>query len=135
MLFSYNWLGELVEGLEAAPEELGRLITMKTAECEGLHAVGAHRERVCAARVVSVEPIANSHNVKAVVETGRYGTKTVVCGAPNCRPGLVSAYVPAGVRLGDREIGTVTIGGVVSEGMLASGAELGLNRDEAGILE
>ena len=135
MNFSYNWLRELVEGTEAAPAELGRLITMKTAECEGVVETGAHLARVVAARVLSVEPIAGGHNVKAVVDAGALGQKTVVCGAPNCRPGITTAYVPAGVQLGDREIGRVVIGGVESEGMLASGAELGINRDAAGILE
>src|SRR5664279_4132256 len=36
MKFSYNWLRELVPGLNAEPGELQRLITMKTAECEGI---------------------------------------------------------------------------------------------------
>ena len=57
-----------------------------------------------------------SHNRKAVVETARYGTKTVVCGAPNCRAGLLTAYVPAGVKI---------IDGIESDGMLASGAGAG----------
>ncbi len=135
MNFSYNWLSELVDGIEAAPAELGRLITMKTAECEGVFPVGAHLERVVAARVVSVEPIAGSHNVKAVVDAGSLGTRTVVCGAPNCRPGVVTAYVPAGTNLAGREIGRATIDGVESDGMLASGAELGINRDSAGVIE
>ena len=134
MKFSFNWLSELVEGIEMPPKELGRLITMKTAECEGIQTVGDFLPEVCAAYVFSIEPI-GGHNVKAVVHTGRYGVKTVVCGAPNCRPGIVSAYVPAGVRLNGVEIGTVTIGGVTSEGMLASGAELGISRDADGILE
>ncbi len=134
MKFSFNWISELVEGIEIPPQELGRLITMKTAECEGLETVGDFLPEVCAARILSVEPL-SGHNVKAVVDTGRYGNKTVVCGAPNCRPGIVSAYVPPGVRLGEREIATVVIGGVTSEGMLASGAELGINRDADGILE
>jgi phenylalanyl-tRNA synthetase beta chain len=133
--FSYNWLRELVEGVEASPAELGRLITMKTAECEGVHQVGEHLSRVVAARVVSVEPIGGGHNVKAVVDAGPLGTKTVVCGASNCRAGITSAYVPAGTKLGGREIGHATIDGVESDGMLASGAELGVNRDAAGILE
>ncbi|HWR52646.1 MAG TPA: phenylalanine--tRNA ligase subunit beta [Bryobacteraceae bacterium] len=135
MNFSYNWLSELVTGLDIDAEELARLITMKTAESEGVHRIGAHLDAVCTARVIAVEPIAGSHNVKATVETARYGTKTVVCGAPNCRVGVVTAYVPAGTSLGDREIGKATISGVVSDGMLASGAELGLNRDSEGILE
>ena len=135
MKFSFNWLSDLVEGVEIPPKELGRLITMKTAECEGVETVGDFLAEVCAARVLEVEPMGGGHNLKAVVDTGRYGVKTVVCAAPNCRPGIVSAYVPAGVRLGEREIGTLTFGGVRSEGMLASGAELGINREAAGILE
>jgi hypothetical protein len=36
MKFSYNWIRELVPGLDVAPAALMRLITMKTAECEGV---------------------------------------------------------------------------------------------------
>src|SRR5579862_355866 len=39
MKFSYHWLRELVPGLDTEPGELMRLITMKTAECEGLERV------------------------------------------------------------------------------------------------
>jgi phenylalanyl-tRNA synthetase beta chain len=124
--FSYNWLRELVEGLGHAPGSLEKLITMKTAECEGIEAAGVWLERTRAARLESVEPIAGSHNVKAVIDAGPYGRKTVVCGAPNCRPGVVSAYVPIGKKV---------IDGVESDGMLASAAELGINRDHSGIIE
>lgn len=135
MKFSFNWLRDLTEELDVLPQELGRLITMKTAECEAVEPYGAHLARVCAARLLAVEPVGAGRNSKVVLDTGRYGIKTVVCGAPNCRAGLVSAYVPPGTRLGEREIGVTVIDGVPSEGMLASGAELGLNRDAAGILE
>ena len=126
MKFSYNWIRELVEDLNQAPGPLERLITMKTAECEGIEAAGALLERACAARVLSVEAIPDTHNVKAVVDAGRYGERTVVCGAKNCRPGVITAYAP---------IGRKVIHGVESDGMLASGAELGINRDHAGIIE
>lgn len=135
MKFSYNWIGELVEGLDTDAEALARLITMKTAESEGVEAYGAHLAHIRAARVKSVEPIADSKNVKAVVDAGPLGERTVVCGAPNCRAGIVTAYVPAGTSLGGRDIRKAAISGVESDGMLASGAELGLNRDAAGVLE
>jgi phenylalanyl-tRNA synthetase beta chain len=41
MKFSYNWLRELVPGLNMDVTELARQITMKTAECEGVHDPGA----------------------------------------------------------------------------------------------
>jgi phenylalanyl-tRNA synthetase beta chain len=126
MKFSYNWIRELVSGLETSANDLERLITMKTAECEGVERVGELLEKACAARVVSVEEIAGSHNVKAVVDAGRYGTVTVVCGAKNCRVGVVTAYAPIGKKV---------VSGVESDGMLASAAELGINKDHSGIIE
>ena len=50
----------------------------------------------------------------------------MVCGAPNCRPGILTAYAPIGKKV---------VSGIESDGMLASGAELGLNRDHDGIVE
>jgi phenylalanyl-tRNA synthetase beta chain len=38
--FSFNWLTEFVEGAGLPPKELGRLITMQTAECEGVETAG-----------------------------------------------------------------------------------------------
>jgi phenylalanyl-tRNA synthetase beta chain len=124
--FSYNWIREMVPGLTQAAGPLERLITMKTAECEGIEETGALLAEARAARVESVEPIPGSHNVKAVVDAGPLGRKTVVCGAPNCRPGLLTAYVPLAQKV---------VQDVESDGMLASGAELGINRDHAGIVE
>jgi len=126
MKFSYNWIFELVPGLDRKAGALERLITMKTAECEGVESVGERLGQACAARVESVEPIAGSHNAKAVVDAGALGRRTVVCGAPNCRPGILSAYVPIGKKV---------VSGVESDGMLASAAELGINKDHSGIVE
>lgn len=41
MKFSYNWLRELVPGLTMDVTKLAQQITMKTAECEGVHDPGA----------------------------------------------------------------------------------------------
>jgi phenylalanyl-tRNA synthetase beta chain len=42
--FSYRWLGEMVPGLSNDPVDLERLITIKTAECEGIEQWGAERD-------------------------------------------------------------------------------------------
>ena len=135
MNFSYNWLRELVDGLDVTPAELTSLITIRTAECEGTHEYAPWLTEVRAARVETVEPIDGSKNVKAAVDVGPLGRRTVVCGAPNCRAGVVTAYVASGTKLSGKEIGKASVSGVESDGMLASGAELGLNRDTDGILE
>ena len=126
MKFSYNWIREFVPGLDVPAEALERLITMKTAECEGVHTAGGLLADAVAARVEAVEPIPGGHNVKASVDAGKYGRKTVVCGAPNCKPGVMTVYVPLGVK---------QVSGVLSDGMLASAAELEINKDHSGIVE
>jgi phenylalanyl-tRNA synthetase beta chain len=126
MKFSYNWIRELVPGLDQSPKELMRLITMKTAECEGLEQAGVPLESACIARVAGIQWIKGSHNQVVKVETARYGAKTVVCGAPNCRLGMLTVYLP---------VSPAVIEGVQSDGMLASGLELGINRDHNGIVE
>jgi phenylalanyl-tRNA synthetase beta chain len=135
MKFSYNWLRELVPGLKTEPAELQRLITMKTAECEGIEPVGEHFARVVAARVVSVGPMPKGKNKLVVAEIGGGKQINVVCGAANVRPGLLAPWVPPGTKLGDKLIGRATFDGVTSEGMLASAAELGISRDHSGVLE
>src|ERR1019366_2581633 len=126
MKFSYHWLREMVDGLDTPPKNLARLITLKTAECEGVHEVGSALAGASEAVVLYPKPVGASHNCRAVVETARYGEKTVVCGASNCREGLRTVYLPLGKK---------TIEGVESDGMLASAAELGIGRDHTGIVE
>src|SRR5580658_2845405 len=126
MKFSYSWIRSLVDGLDVPAEALERLITMKTAECEGVETVGSLLADAAAATVESIEPIKETHNAIAAVDAGRYGRKTVVCGAPNCRAGLRTVYVPLAAKV---------ISGIESDGMLASPAELGINRDHSGVLE
>lgn len=136
MKFSYNWIRELVPGLHMSPTELTRLITMKTAECEGVEEFAPHLANVVAARVIDAHKIEGTHLTRAIVDAGPLlGRKQVICGAPNCRAGMVTAYVPDGVTLGAKEIRRVVIHGVESDGMLASGAELEINRDHEGIIE
>jgi len=99
---------------------------MKTAECEGIEPAGALLAGAALARVETVEPTGHGHNVKAIVDVGKHGRKTVICGAPNCRPGLTTVWAPVGKK---------TVDGIESDGMLASGAELGINKDQSGIFE
>src|ERR1700719_1069004 len=115
MKFSYTWLRELVEGLDNSPHDLERLITLKTAECEGVEEVASSLATACEATILAAEPIGKGHNQKTIVKTSKYGQRIVVCGAPNCRVGLLTIYVPLGKK---------TIDGVESDGMLASAAEL-----------
>lgn len=136
MKFSANWIAELAPGLTVPPHELGALITTKTAECEGTEAYAPFLDHVRLARVVDVRPVEGSKNVYATIDAGPLGRKNVVCGAPNCRAGILTAWVMPGAELkGGRAIGTAVVSGLESEGMLAAGDEIGVNREHDGILE
>ena len=77
MKFSYNWIKELVPDLTIEPRELMKLITIKTAECDGVEEAGAHFAKVVAARVLEAEPIPGSHNQKARIDAGPLGERTL----------------------------------------------------------
>ena len=135
MKFSYQWLRDLVPGLAVVPAELQRLITMKTAECEGIETVGEHFRGVATVRVLTVEPLSKGKNKKVTADAGSGKQVTLVCGAPNVVPGMLAAWVKPGTKLGSKVIANATIEGVASEGMLASTSELAISRDHSGLLE
>ncbi len=125
----------MVNGLGADAPELERLITMKTAECEGVERVGEHFSTAVAARVLTVEPLPKGKNKRVTIDAGDGAIHTVVCGAENVRPELLTAWLPPGTHLGAREIGRARFDGVESEGMLASAAELSIGDDHKGLIE
>ncbi len=135
MKFSYQWISELVGGLDLDPTALENLITVKTAECEGVEPYGAYFSRVTVVRVLDAQPVGKGKNKLVKIDAGGGKAATVVCGAPNVRTGILAAWVPPGTSLGDKTIGTAVIDGVESEGMLASAAELDVSRDNASLLE
>lgn len=89
----------MVNGLGADAPELERLITMKTAECEGVERVGEHFSTAVAARVLTVEPLPKGKNKRVTIDAGDGAIHTVVCGAENVRPELLTAWLPPGTHL------------------------------------
>jgi len=84
--FSYNWIRELVADLDCAPAPLERLITMKTAECEGIEPAGALLAGAVIAHVETAEPIGASHNVKAIVNLGPLAARQLSVAPPIAGP-------------------------------------------------
>jgi phenylalanyl-tRNA synthetase beta chain len=137
MLISWNWLKRHVdlEGLD--PIEVGDLFTLKVAELEGVHAIGAGLEGLRAVLIQSVQPHPNSDKLSLVTVADGDQKQTVVCGAPNAKEGAgrVAVLAPIGCTLPNgMEITEAEIRGVVSKGMLASEKELGLSDDHGGII-
>lgn len=131
MKASVRWLRELVPGLDAAVEEIADRLTHAGIEVEAIEEFGAGTKTLIVAEVVSFEPHPSRPKLRLVtVKLGDDKTQKVVCGAPNVPdPGGLVAFAPLGSHL--PAVGmTLTprdIGGFVSEGMLCSERELGLN--------
>ena len=79
---------------------------------------------------------------KKGLDRNKDGLVQIVCGAPNVRKGLVTAWLPPGstvpASFNDDEpfvVGSRELRGVVSNGMLASAAELDFGDNHDGLLE
>ena len=135
MKFSESWLREWVD-LDVGVDGLAELLTMGGLEVAAVTPAAPPLTGVVVAELRNVDPhpLADSLAVCRVHDGD--DEHTVVCGAPNARAGLRSAYAPPGVTLpGERAIDDVDVRGVTSAGMLCSPAELGLGDDAAGIVE
>lgn len=135
MKISIGWLNEFVDVRDLEPKALAERLTLSTSEIEGVDLQGEGLGLVVAARVLSARRIEGSDHLHAVeVESGS-GRVEVVCGAPRIRTGAIAALATPGSTLPDgREIRRAKVGGVMSDGMLCSPAELGLGEDASGLL-
>lgn len=130
-----SWLQAFFD--EELPE-LGRLTDLLSGlglSVETVHRLPPAPEGVLVARVEEVTPIPGT-GLKKVIVSHPGAAVQVVCGAPNVTPGQLGALVRPGARLPGvpGEVGTKTIQGVESDGMLASAKELGLYDHAAGIV-
>lgn len=128
MRLSYQWLGELVEGLPGV-DELARRLTMGGIEVEAIQRPErAYGDRLVVARIVEMGQHPNADRLTVCkVDEGGGEIRTIVCGAKNHRTGDTVVLSRVGCELpGGLVIKKSKLRGVESEGMLCSAAELGL---------
>jgi phenylalanyl-tRNA synthetase beta chain len=132
MLVPLSWLREYVM-IEVPVEDLAHRLTMAGVEVGAVERVGAAWEQVFVGRVESLEPHPRSATLQiARVDVGA-GQRTLVTGATNLAVGDHVPVVLAGGALAAGAIGSRSFDGVESQGMLCSGAELGIAEDRSGI--
>jgi len=134
MKLGYKWIREYVN-IQASAEEAARALTMSGTEIEELiHETIPHE--IIAAGITEVRQHPEAEKLKiCMVDTGRE-TLQVVCGAPNCRAGMITAFAPVGTVLGaDMVVKKAKLKGQESFGILLSEKELGLTDDHSGIME
>jgi phenylalanyl-tRNA synthetase beta chain len=111
-------------------------LTTAGLEVDSVSVVADGLDGVVVGEIVSVEPHPQADRLRLCEVRDGDGTVSVVCGAPNARSGLKSAFARVGAVLpGGQRLKRAKIRGVESHGMLCSVVELGLGDDAAGILE
>ncbi len=135
MQISFNWLKNFVP-FQAAPQELAHRLTMVGLEVTDIRYLGQGLETVVVGEIKEVKSHPNSDHL-FICEVDAGGQEySVVCGAPNTRRGLKSAFIPAGKTLPTGlAVKKAKIRGVESYGLLCSERELGISTDHSGIIE
>ena len=110
------------------PEEYASKMILCGNGVEGYEDLGAQVENVVVGRVLTCEDHPNSDHLHiTTVDVGAAETLQIVCGAPNCRAGILVPVAKVGARLpGGVKIKKGKLRGVASEGMLCSADELGV---------
>jgi len=134
MLVSYRWLQELCP-VEADVAEVARRISLAGLEVESIEEKGHNLSAVVVAEVRAKNPHPKRDNLTLVRVFDGEDELDVVCGASNvpepggrvlfARPGAV---LPNGMEIAPRKVG-----GVESNGMICSEAELAIGSDAEGI--
>ena len=130
-----SWLRELVE-FDLTPEQLAERLTLLGMEVKGIERRGDAWANVVVGELLAVEKHPRADRLSLTrVTTGDGEPLEIVCGATNIAPGQrVPVALPGAVLPGNRRIERTEKMGVVSNGMLCSGDELGLTGDADGIL-
>ena len=141
MKLPVSWLNEYVEVSDIPVEELAEKLTRSGLQVEAIEKCGGARidDFIVTAEVKTCTPHPDSDHLHVCEVFDGKETFQVVCGAPNCRAGLKTAFAKIGATIPDPEgefkIKKGKLRGVESFGMLCSARELGLSADHSGIIE
>ena len=137
MFLSMNWISDFVDLSGLDKMDLIHRFSLSTAEVENeIFEKGKDLSGVVVAEIKSVEPHPESKKLHLLkVDAGDGKLTDVVCGAPNVRVGMKTAFAKVGARLGDITIAPRPLAGFDSYGMCCSEKEIGISDDNSGIMD
>ncbi len=137
MFLSMNWIEDFVDLSGLDKMDLISRFSLSTAEVENdIYEMGKDLEGVVVAEILSVEEHPESKKLHLLkVDIGEAEPTDVVCGAPNVRVGMKTAFAKLGARLGDITIAPRKLAGYPSNGMCCSEKEIGISDDNDGIMD
>jgi len=140
MRLPLSWLNEYVKVDDIAPKDLAEKLTRAGLQVESIETVGAEPldDHFVVVEVLESVPHPDSDHLHVCKVTDGKETLQVVCGAPNMRTGIKTAFSKIGAVIpnGGFKIKKGKLRGVESFGMCCSSAELNLpNGNHDGIIE
>ena len=137
MFLSMNWISDFVDLSGLNKMDLISKFSLSTAEVENeIFHKGADLEGIVVAEIKSVEDHPESKKLHLLkVDAGDGELTDVVCGAPNVRVGMKTAFAKLGAKIGDIIISPRKLAGYTSCGMCCSEKEIGISDNNDGIME
>ena len=137
MFLSMNWISDFVDFTGLDKVELIHRFSLSTAEVENeIFFKGSDLSGIVVAEIKSVEEHPDSKKLHLLkVDAGDGQLTDVVCGAPNVRVGMKTAFAKVGAKIGEIEIAPRKLAGYTSNGMCCSEKEIGISDDNSGIME
>ena len=133
MKISYNWLCEY---LKEKPDfnKIVENLTRIGFSVDDIVIIGADADNVVTAKVLKKEKHPNADRLSVCEVYDGSSNYTVVCGAPNVDEGQIVPFARVGARLKNVILKKARIRGVESNGMICSGAEIGIEEESDGIM-
>ena len=137
MFLSMNWISDFVDLSGLDKLELINKFSLSTAEVENeIFHKGSDLSGIVVAEIKSVEDHPESKKLHLLKVDAGDGTLTdVVCGAPNVRVGMKTAFAKVGAKIGEIEITPRKLAGYTSNGMCCSEKEIGISDSHEGIMD
>ena len=137
MFLSMNWIKDFVDLSGLDDLKLINQFSLSTAEVENdIQFKGSDISGIVVAEIKSVENHPDSKKLHLLkVDIGEAELIDVVCGAPNVRVGMKTAFAKVGAKIGEIEIAPRPLAGFMSYGMCCSESEIGISDDHSGIME
>ncbi|MFZ4540333.1 MAG: phenylalanine--tRNA ligase subunit beta [Rickettsiales bacterium] len=122
---------------DASLAQISTTLTAIGLEVDGIEDKSAELKPFVVAEILHAEKHPQADKLQVCKVKAAQGELQIVCGAPNARAGIKVALANIGtiIPTNGMEIKAAKVRGVESQGMLCSGAELGLSTDSAGIME
>ncbi len=132
-----NWISDFVDLSGLDKVELINKFSLSTAEVENeIFYKGSDLSGIVVAEIKSISDHPESKKLHLLkVDIGEDELVDVVCGAPNVKVGLKTAFAKLGAKIGEITIAPRKLAGYDSNGMCCSEAEIGISDDNSGIME